>query len=99
MSTAVETTPVCIAAMEELLAQLKPDETERVTLSPDTRFVMDLGLSSMQLIGLVYLCEQTFKVSLVSQRGLLQRLNTVGQAVAAIGALQRGAPALEAVAS
>jgi acyl carrier protein len=83
--------PVTIEGLRRLIVQLREDIPRDVQVSNATRFVKDLGLSSLELIGLVFLCEQTFGVSLVSEEGLLSRLNTVGEAVAAIEDLQRRA--------
>jgi acyl carrier protein len=84
----VRTPPVSIATLQTLIADLR-DEPLRHELTPQTRFVQDLGLASLELIGLVYLCEQTFGISLVGQPGLLAKLLTVGQTLEAIDDLCR----------
>ena len=77
-----------VDALQSLLESLLGEPVSQ-PLQRDTRFVQDLGLASLHLIGLVYLCEQTFNVSLVSRAGLLATLHTIGQTVDAIAELQR----------
>lgn len=83
-STQAATVPV----LQGLLEQLRGDAALSQEVRRETRFVEDLGLASLELIGLVYLCEQTFEVSLVSQSGLLASLRNIGQTIDAITALQ-----------
>jgi acyl carrier protein len=80
--------PVSIPALRGLIEQLRETMPESLEVNAQTRFVGDLGLASLELIGLVFLCEQTFSVNLVEQSGLLARIQTVGQAVEAIRSLQ-----------
>jgi acyl carrier protein len=77
-----------IRGIQQLVRQLRPDAPPDTPLSRETRFVADLGLASLELIGLVFLCEQTFSVSLIDQPGLLARLHTVGETVDALRKLQ-----------
>jgi acyl carrier protein len=58
-------------------------------LRRETRFVDDLGMASVELIGLVFLCEQRFVVELVNQRGLLATLKTAGLTIDAIERLKQ----------
>jgi acyl carrier protein len=80
--------PVSIQALRQLIEQLRETAPESLEVNAQTRFVGDLGLASLELIGLVFLCEQTFSVNLVEQNGLLAKIQTVGQAVDAIRSLQ-----------
>ncbi|MEJ0034880.1 MAG: hypothetical protein WDO68_02125 [Gammaproteobacteria bacterium] len=80
-----------VASMQRLIAQVREQSPSQIVVDRDTRFVTDLGLASLELIALVFLCEQTFAVQLVSQPGLLARLHTIGVAIDAIGDLQRAA--------
>jgi acyl carrier protein len=77
-----------VDALQSLIENLLGEPVSQ-PVRRDTRFVQDLGLASLHLIGLVYLCEQTFNVSLVSRAGLLATLHTVGETVDAIVTLQR----------
>jgi acyl carrier protein len=77
-----------VEALQSLIESLRGEPLSE-PLRRETRFVQDLGLESLQLIGLVYLCEQTFNVSLVSRAGLLATLHTIGQTVDALAELQR----------
>lgn len=43
-----------------------------------TRFVEDLGLDSLTLVALVFICEEEFQVSMVDQGEELAKLHTVG---------------------
>lgn len=90
--------PATVHGIQQLIDQLRPDAPLKTPLSRETRFVADLGLASLELIGLVFLCEQTFSVSLIDQPGLLATLHTVGETVDALSRLQTGAatPVLEA---
>jgi acyl carrier protein len=54
----------------------------------ESRFMADLGLDSMQVVGLVFLWEHTFDVSIGDQEEFLSRLDTVGQAIDALRLLQ-----------
>jgi acyl carrier protein len=88
------TEAVSITAMQRLITQVRGEEAPQLSeVTRDTRFVSDLGFASLELIGLVFLCEQTFEVALVSQPGLLAKLQTIGEAVDAIGELQRAGSA------
>jgi len=80
--------PVTITALCELLQQLRNGAPLPTELRPGTRFVNDLGLASLELIGLVFLCEQAFGVNLIDQPSLLARLQTVGETIDAIRDLQ-----------
>ena len=80
-----------LQAMEKLVTQIKQGPLpEAKPFTAQTRFVADLGLKSLELIGLVFICEQTFNVNLTSHPGLLAKLHTVGQAIDAIRQLQQG---------
>jgi len=77
--------------MQRLVLQIQQGSTpDTGSFSAQSRFVTDLGMKSLELIGLVFICEQTFGVSLISQPGLLAKLETIGQAVDAIRKLQLG---------
>lgn len=80
--------PATVYGIQQLVGQLRPDAPLETSLSRETRFVADLGLASLELIGLVFLCEQTFSVSLIDQPGLLATLHTVGETVDALRKLQ-----------
>jgi acyl carrier protein len=75
--------------MRALIEQLRDGEPLDTAVNSGTRFIADLGLSSMELIGLVFLCEQTFQVDLVNSGTPLADLRTVGQAVDRIQSLQQ----------
>jgi hypothetical protein len=55
-------------------------------------------MASVELIGLVFLCEQRFSVGLVNQRGLLATLKTAGPTIDTIGSLQASGKPVESVA-
>jgi acyl carrier protein len=76
--------------MEALVRQIQRQPIPANDFGPHSRFVADLGMKSLELIGLVFICEQTFGVSLVSRPGLLARLQSVGEAIEAIRLLQNG---------
>jgi len=82
-----------VHAIQQLIEQLRPEAAAGTQVCRETRFVTDLGLASLELIGLVFLCEQTFSVNLISQPGLLSKLHTVGQTVDALLGLQGSAGA------
>ena len=79
-----------IQSLQHLIEQIRGGGPLRKALTSHTRFVEDLGMASLELIALVYLCEQTFSVSLTELSGLIEKLHTVGQSVAAIAGLQAG---------
>ena len=80
--------PVTIEAMRKLIEQVRDGFALTVEVRHETRFAQDLGFASLELVGLVFLCEQTFKVSLANRADLVSRMQTVGQAVDAIRSLQ-----------
>jgi acyl carrier protein len=82
--------PATLDSLRDLIRQIHAERPLDVVVGADTRFVTDLGFTSLELIGLVFLCEQSFGVSLIDQGGLLSQLRTVGQAVTAIDNLQHG---------
>jgi acyl carrier protein len=84
-------TAVTIAAMTELIQQIRGQQPLPGVITHETRFMADLGLDSMQVIGLAFLWEQTFGVSISEQEDLLARLETVGQAIDAIRSMQASA--------
>ncbi len=79
-----------IGTFRRLISQVKQMEIGEVNVTPETRFGADLGMKSLELVGLVFMCEQTFGVSLVSRPGLLVKLQTVGEAVETIRLMQCG---------
>jgi len=76
-----------LEALQLLVEQLR-DTRLPAPLRRDDSYVDDLGFASVELVGLVFLCEQRFGVELVSQRGLLKTLKTAGLTVDAINRLQ-----------
>jgi acyl carrier protein len=81
-------TSVTVAAMSELIQQIRAQQPLPGDITRESRFMADLGLDSMQVIGLAFLWEQRFAVSISDQEDLLARLETVGQAIDAIRTLQ-----------
>src|SRR6185369_12376134 len=67
----------------------RTSDAQSIPLRGELKFVADLGFTSLELIGLVRLCEQTFGVTLVTQQALLDRIQTVDQALQAIADLQQ----------
>jgi acyl carrier protein len=84
----MSTQPATVETIQVLIEQLRPEAPPMTPMGRETRFVADLGLASLELIGLVFLCEQAFSVSLISEPGLLATLHTVGQTVDALRQLQ-----------
>ena len=78
-----------VATFESLVAQLRADIPIAKPFSRDTRFVADVGLCSLDMVGLVFLCEQTFQVDLTSEPELVPTLHTIGQVIDAIEAIRR----------
>lgn len=84
------TEPASLDSMQRLIAQLRQEGScHSAEVTAETRFVADLGFASLELIALVFLCEQAFDVSLASQPALLAELQTVGGTVEAICKLQQ----------
>lgn len=82
---------VDLRVMEKLVTQIRQNPAAQTKpFTPQTRFVADLGLKSLELIGLVFICEQTFNVQLTAHPGLIAKLHTVGQALDVIHLLQQG---------
>jgi acyl carrier protein len=81
-----------LEALQDLIIQILPEPVPRTSILPETRLVADMGLESIDLIGLIYLCEQRFSVDLVSQGELLANITTVGEVLDFITTL-RHAPA------
>lgn len=79
-----------LSTFRQLISQVKQVEIDEDHLSLETRFAADLGMKSLEIVGLVFMCEQTFGVSLVTRPGLLVKLQTVGEAVEAIRLMQNG---------
>jgi acyl carrier protein len=77
-----------IENMSELIRQIRGDASLPGPITAGSRFMADLGLDSLQVIGLVFLWEQHYGVAMSEHEELLASLDTVGQAVAAIRALQ-----------
>jgi acyl carrier protein len=80
-----------LQSFQRLIEQIRGGEPLAAVAGRDTRLVEDLGMASLELIALVYLCEQTFEVSLVRLSGQLETLRTAGQCVDALVALQGSA--------
>jgi acyl carrier protein len=78
-----------VSSLSNLIVQLREGQV-LPDIGPATRFIEDLGLASLELVALVYMCEETFQVPLATQMGLLASLRTVGQTVEAIQRLQPG---------
>ena len=83
-----------LAVLQDLIIQILPEPVPRASLMPGTRLVADIGLESIDLIGLIYLCEQQFGVDLVSQGELLAKISTVGEVLDFIEALRHAPAAL-----
>ncbi len=79
---------VTIEAMRQLIEQVRDGVALKAEVQHETRFVQDLGFASLELVGLVFLCERTFKVRLANRSDLISRMQTVGQAMDAIHSLQ-----------
>jgi len=84
MSSAIATLEALQLLVEQLRGTRLPAPLER-----EASYVDDLGFASVELVGLVFLCEQRFGVELVSQRGLLKTLKTAGLTVDAINRLRQ----------
>lgn len=79
-----------IDTMSALIRQVRGDVPLPGPVTAASRFMADLGLDSLQVVGLVFLWEQQYGVSMSGQEELLANLQTVGQAMDAIRALQSG---------
>jgi acyl carrier protein len=81
------TTPT-VENMSELIRQVRGDAPLPGPVTAGSRFMADLGLDSLQVVGLVFLWEKQYGVAMSEQEELLAGLQTVGQAVEAIRSLQ-----------
>lgn len=84
----MNTQSVTIEVMRQLIEQLRDGVPLQTEVRHETRFSEDLGLGSLELVGLVFLCEQTFNISLIDRSDLITRIRTVGQAMDTIRSLQ-----------
>lgn len=80
--------PVSLETIRQLIVQIAPPALAAGEIVASSNLVSDIGLESIDLVGLVFLCEQTFGVNLVAQGELLRNLTTVGRVLDFIAALQ-----------
>lgn len=77
--------------MKQLIGQLRRGWKLPQDFGPETHLIKNLGLTSLELIGLIFLCQNRFKVSLITTDDVTTRIQTVGQAVNMVRA-QQGLP-------
>jgi acyl carrier protein len=77
-----------LEVLRDLIVRVAPRDIEPAEVKYDTRLVEDLGLKSLELISLVAVCEETFRVELIERGDLLSNLATVGDVLTFIGKLQ-----------
>jgi len=63
----------------DLISRIKDIAKEEV--SHDSKFVDDIGLSSIQLVSLVVLCENELDIDLLSDPTLFSKISSVGEAL------------------
>jgi acyl carrier protein len=85
----VQPTEINVTTFKSLVTQLRPEVAENKPFGRDTRFMADLGLGSLELIGLVFLCEESYQVDLTSHAEMVATLQTVGETIDAIAYLRR----------
>lgn len=72
---------VSMAAFMTILAEVVADQVDLTKVTAETRFVEDLGLDSMTLVALVFLCEEAFGIDLEGHGEKLAGLLTVGDSL------------------
>jgi acyl carrier protein len=77
-----------LEVLRDLIVRIAPRDIERSEVQYDTRLVEDLGLKSLELISLVAVCEEAFRVELIERGDLLSNISTVADVLAFIGKLQ-----------
>jgi acyl carrier protein len=77
-----------LEVLRDLIVRIAPRDIERSEVQYDTRLVEDLGLKSLELISLVAVCEETFRVELIERGDLLSNISTVADVLAFISKLQ-----------
>lgn len=82
-----------IDSMRRLIEQLRPGWRLPVDIGPDTHLTKTLGLTSLELVGLLFLCQRTFNVTLITTDDVMTSMQTVGQAVSTVRAQQGAAMA------
>jgi acyl carrier protein len=75
-----------LEALREVIGEIRRD-LDPHCIHPPSRLVDELGLRSLELIGLIVKCEQRFAVSLISRAESLAEIATVGQLMALIAEL------------
>ena len=64
----------------ELLPRVAPSPIDPAAIGRTTRLVEDLGLSSLSLVSLMFLCAERFSVDLTTVTDKLYGLQTLGDA-------------------
>jgi len=81
-----------IESIRKVIEKLRPGWRLPAEVGPETHLIKHLGLTSLELVGLVFLCQKTFNVPLVVSDDVITKMQTVGQTVSTIR-IQQGLPA------
>lgn len=82
---------VTMAALAEIVHELTDGRIAADQVRPQARLLEDLGLDSLTLMALVFMCESRFMLDLSSHTASLPRLVTAGQALEFLHSLRRTA--------
>lgn len=83
---------ITMAALAEIVHELTDGRVAADQVRPHARLLEDLGLDSLALMALVFMCESRFKLDLSSHTESLPRLATAGQALEFLHSLRRTVP-------
>lgn len=67
-----------IKALSDIIFQVTQLDPETTSIDINTEFVKDLGMDSISLVTLVFMCEQVFEVRLSQHPEVLTNLTSVG---------------------
>ena len=65
--------------LSKLIFQVSKLDPDKVKITRETDFIKDLGMDSITLVSLVFLCEKQFEIPLSKHPDTLKSLTTVGK--------------------
>ena len=85
------TSAIDILEFGELIEELTEGRVSRHGLSPQSRFLEDIGLDSMGMMALLFMCETRFGISLMQAGDGVPKMVTVGHAMSFMQSLEEAA--------